>query len=178
MIDPLLKLTLAVSLALLFFLAARHKQAEGLRFEAQLGAYRILPPALLRVTARLLPLAELAIAVGLLLPATRTAATLAAAALLAVYALAMGINLLRGRDRIDCGCGASPQPLSGWLVGRNAVLAGTALLVSVPAATRPLGPVDYAMFGLMTVLLSLTYAMAGQLMANHSVLRHWSRDLG
>jgi hypothetical protein len=58
---------------------------------------------------------------------------LGAAALLLLFALAMGINLRRGRRHIDCGCfqSALEQTLSWTLVMRNAVLAllmGLALL--------------------------------------------------
>jgi hypothetical protein len=178
MTDPLLQLVLALPLALLFFLAAHHKLAEGAHFDAQLGAYRVLPEALLPVVARLLPITELAIAVLLILPVTRTAAAFAAAALVTVYALGMLINLLRGRTDIDCGCGAEPQEISYWLVLRNAILASAALLIAMPAVPRPLGVLDIALIALFAPLLAASYAMAGQLIANQSVLRHWSRDLG
>lgn len=178
MTDPVLQLTLALPLALLFFLAARHKQSEALHFEAQLDAYEVVPAPLVRIAARLLPIAELAVAILLLLPATRSVAAIAAAALLVIYALAMGVNLLRGRTDIDCGCGAGPQPISGWLVARNFVLAGAALLVAAPTVVRPLGLLDVVLVVLFAPLLAATYAMLEQLIANHSVLRTWSRDLG
>ncbi len=178
MIDPLLELTLAASLALLFFFAARHKRAEGAHFEAQLAAYEVLPTALVPASARLVPLAEFAIALALLVPVTRTAGAIAAAALLLAYAGAMGVNLLRGRSDIDCGCGAMPQPISGWLVGRNVALASAALAVCLPVAARPFGLADALLCLLLTALLAATYAMFEQLTANHGVLRHWSRHLG
>ena len=178
MTDPLLQLVLALPLALLFALAAHHKLAEGAHFDAQLDAYRVMPEALLPLVARLLPILELAIAVLLLLPDTRTAAALGAASLVAVYALGMLLNLLRGRTDIDCGCGAEPQEISYWLVVRNAILAGAALLVAMPAAPRPLGALDIGVVVLFAPLLAASYAMAGQLIANHSVLRHWRRDFG
>jgi hypothetical protein len=58
---------------------------------------------------------------------------LSAAGLLLLFALAMGINLRRGRRHIDCGCfqNALKQTLSWALVMRNvvlALLAGLALL--------------------------------------------------
>src|SRR6202035_1483448 len=58
----------------------------------------------------------------------------AAAVLLGAFAVAMGINLLRGRRQIDCGCfqGALKQPLRWTLVGRNALL--VLLLVAADAA--------------------------------------------
>ena len=178
MTDPLLQLSLALPLALLFFLAAHHKLTEGAHFDAQLGAYEVLPETVLPIVARLLPILELAIAVLLLLPATRTAAAFAAAALVCLYALGMLVNLIRGRTDIDCGCDAQPQEISYWLVLRNAVLASAALVAAMPAAPRPLGALDFALVGLFALLLAASYAMAGQLIANHSVLRHWRRDFG
>jgi len=49
----------------------------------------------------------------------------AAAALFIVFAIAMALNLLRGRTHIDCGCfqSALRQPLEWRLVVRNVVLA-------------------------------------------------------
>ena len=178
MIDPLLQLSLAVPLALLFFLAARHKQADGPHFQAQLAAYEILPSAMLPAVSRLLPIGELAAALGLLLPQTRGAAAVLAGGLLLCYAAAMAVNLTRGRVHIDCGCGATPQPLSGWLVTRNIVIAGAAFTGALPATTRALGASDIVLLVLLSAVLAITYAMVGQLTANHSVLRTWSRDLG
>ena len=178
MIDPLLQLTLAIPLALLFFLAARHKQADGLHFQAQLAAYELLPTALLPAASRLLPIAELAVALGLLLPQSRGPAALLAGGLLLGYAAAMAVNLRRGRNHIDCGCGAMPQVLSGWLVSRNMVIASAAFIAALPVATRSLGASDIVLLVLLSALLSVAYAMVGQLTANHSVLRAWSRDLG
>ena len=52
-------------------------------------------------------------------------ALVAAAALLAAYGAAIGVNLARGRRHIDCGCvgPAARRPIGGWLVARNGVLA-------------------------------------------------------
>lgn len=178
MIDPLLQLTLAIPLALLFFLSARHKQADGPHFQAQLAAYEILPTALLPAMSRFLPIAELAVALGLSLPQTRGPAAVTAGGLLLCYAAAMAVNLARGRNNIDCGCGATPQALSGWLVARNIIIAGAAFVAALPVVARSLGASDVVLLVLLSALLSVAYAMVGQVTANHSVLRVWSRDLG
>jgi hypothetical protein len=75
---------------------------------------------------------------ALVMPEVSFSAALASIALLAVFAAAMAINLLRGRSAIDCGCGQSflAQTLSWTLVVRNGVLAAL-LLPSLIAA----GPV-------------------------------------
>ncbi|HEX4178601.1 MAG TPA: MauE/DoxX family redox-associated membrane protein, partial [Rhizomicrobium sp.] len=67
-----------------------------------------------------------------------------------VFALAMGINIRRGRDRIDCGCGETflRQTLSWTLVMRNGLLA--------VMLTPPL-----AMTARMSMPLALTGVVAG-----------------
>jgi hypothetical protein len=89
--------------------------------------------------------AELAVATALVLPASRTSGALGAVALLAVYSIAIGVNLGRGRRTIDCGCGAlgARQPISEWLVVRNAALAGAALLTLRTPGPRTLVWIDW-----------------------------------
>ncbi len=178
MVDPVLQQILALALALLFLHAAWHKWRSGLRFEAQLAEYRVLPEGLVHVGARLLMLLEFAVALGLVLPAFRQPAALLAAGLLALYATAMAVNLIRGRHHIDCGCGDTPQLLSVWLVLRNLFLVAAALVSALPAAPRAPATLDL-MLGLLAIsALILTWLMLEQLLANASLLREWrqSRD--
>lgn len=172
MIDPLVTIVIATSLALLFLLAARHKIMAQRRFEAQLAAYRILPESLVSPVARVLPWLEIAVAASLLFAITRPAGALIAALLLATYAVAMGINLTRGRSQIDCGCGDTPQALSGLLLLRNVMLASGALLLLAPVATRPLSMLDMLFAGLFVAACSLSYSMFEQLSRNHTLLTH------
>lgn len=170
MIDPLITIVIATSLAILFLLAARHKLSAPQRFEAQLAAYRVVPDRMLTPVARTLPWIEVAVALGMLFAATRPVAGWMAAALLAIYAIAMAVNLGRGRSKIDCGCGDTPQPLSAWLVLRNAILACAALLLSAPVAARPLGLLDMLFAVLFVAAISLSYMMLEQLSRNHTLL--------
>jgi hypothetical protein len=166
MIDPALHIILATALAMLLANAGVHKLRNRVRFTAQLGAYRLLPTALVAPIARLLGPLELALAVALLAPATRAAAGFASTLLLLGYALAMGINLARGRADIDCGCGDVPQPLSSGLLIRNGVLAVAALILALPAGSRPLVWADLAL-GLPALLtLAICYLTVDQLLAN------------
>lgn len=172
MIDPLITVVIATSLAMLFLLAAKHKIAAPRRFEAQLAACRLVPDTLLTPSARLLPAFEIVVALGMLFAATRPVAGIVAALLLCVYAVAMAINLRRGRSRIDCGCGDTAQPLSSWLILRNIVLAGGALLMLAPVATRQLGTVDVLFAVLFVAACALCYTMMEQLFRNHNLLTH------
>ena len=82
-----------------------------------------------------LPLVELTIALGLLVPATAWAAALAAAGLLAAFIAAIGFNLSRG-ERPECHCfGQLHSSPAGWpTLLRNVAL--LALGVVVVAAGR------------------------------------------
>lgn len=163
--DPVLDLVLRVALALLFATAAWHKLRAPKAFAATLGEYRLLPPALAPIAAALVVTAELAVVVGLLV--SRRDGLAAAATLLLVYAAAVGVNLLRGRRHIDCGCAgpAARRPISGWLVGRNVVLAAAALAGLAPVAARRLIWVDAFTVVAATVALTACWAAADRLLA-------------
>jgi hypothetical protein len=96
----------------------------------------------------------------------RSTAGVAAACLLLLYAGAMAVNLLRGRSRLDCGCGSEPEPVSWFLVLRNVVFAGAAMAVALPTAARHLASSEVALALLLSLLLSGVVAAAGQLHRN------------
>jgi len=178
MIDPLITLIISLSLALLFFMAARHKMNASRQFQSQLAAYELLPEALVPIMAKLLPLIEMALVFLLLIPLTRPVAALMAMLLLAVYATAMGINLLRGRSEIDCGCGGEPQVLSDWLMLRNFVLMIGSGLLLVPVSDRAVGAADTVLLILMTAVLAMAYLLVEQLVRNQAVLSNRSSNNG
>lgn len=173
MIDPLLPLVVSTALALLFFMAARHKLSDNRRFEAHLAAYQLVPESLLRISARSLPWLEMSLVFMLLIPYTRPLAAYLAATLLVVYALAMAVNLSRGRAEIDCGCGDTPQPLSYWLIIRNAVLAAGSLMLVVPVLERAITTIDLIFVALFTAVLATAYLMVELLVKNHSLLKNF-----
>ena len=154
-IDPIFIIASALAIAVLLASAATHKLRAPARFARQLADYQLLPEALTRPGARVIPLLELVIAFALLVPAA-----------------AIGINLWRGRRDIDCGC-AGPdqaQPLRPILLLRNGALVAVALLASVSPIARDLGFFD----GFVTVAASavalLIYAAADGLLANSPLL--------
>jgi hypothetical protein len=105
--------------------------------------YRLLPPTLERATAAILPYAQLAAGLALLTGfAGRAAAGLAALMFLG-FTAGLGINLLRGRREIDCGCFAFTEhsaPRISWLhAGRAGAFAAAALaLAFFPQPETPL----------------------------------------
>lgn len=169
-VDPLLQMVLAGAMALLFLGAAHYKRRDPARFRAQLAAYRLTPDGLVRPAASALPFVELAAALLLLPAATRSAGSVLAMGLLLTYALAMAINLRRGRRAIDCGCGGPAQPLSWLLVARNLGLTLAASLLLPGAASRTLHTVDAVLAVGLVVLLALTWATVEQLLRNSSAL--------
>lgn len=168
MIDPLVGHVIALGLALLLLSAAWHKLAARAVFVAVLRGYGLLPAPLLRPVAALIPLAEVVLAVAWLTGTARGLVANASAALLLAYAAAIAINLVRGRVEIDCGCGlaGASQRLSGWLVARNILLAGFAVLAALPASGRALGLADALTLAAATAAAVLLYAGTSQLIRN------------
>ena len=91
----LFALTIQSFAGLLLLLSAGSKLRDTVEFERVLGAYEILPSPLLRPTALLLPLLELALAAGLLLRVGDTISAWLGAGLLVVFA-----QWLQARSRL------------------------------------------------------------------------------
>lgn len=171
-IDPIFIIASALAIAVLLASAATHKLRAPARFAKQLADYQLLPEALVRPSARVIPVLELAIAFALLVPVSRSWAALTAASLITLYAAAIGINLWRGRRDIDCGC-AGPdqaQPLRPVLLLRNSVLVGLALLASVAPIVRDLTVFDGFVTLASAAVALLIYAAADGLAANSPLL--------
>lgn len=131
---PLL-LAARIAVACIFLTAAVGKLRHLTVFEGVLANYRLLPRWAIAPVHVLLPLAELAVGIGVI--AVPQIAAPGAALLLLVFAAAMAVNLRRGRSDIDCGCHQSVlrQRLSWTLVWRNAVLALLALSAALPPSS-------------------------------------------
>jgi hypothetical protein len=170
--DPVIDATLRAALALLFLVAASHKARDPARFRATLGAYRVLPAALVTPAAAAVAAAEVGVAGMLLAPGLRAPALLAAAGLLVVYGAAIAVNLARGRRDIDCGCAgpAVRRPLSGWLVTRNAAFAAAGLTGLVPVRGRPLAWVDAVTVVGATAVLVAVHAALDRMIAQAPAL--------
>jgi len=166
--DPALDATLRAALALLFVVAAAHKLRDPRRFRAVVAEYRIVPASLAPGAAALVVAAELAVLGTLLVPALRRSALVSVAALLLVYAGAVGVNLARGRRDLDCGCAgpAHRRPIGGWLVVRNVALAAAALAGVAPLRPRSLVWVDGLTVAAGATGLAMLYAAIDRLVAH------------
>jgi uncharacterized membrane protein YphA (DoxX/SURF4 family) len=91
-----------------------------------------LPDAVAATIALLLPLAELVVALALLVPATARWGAVAALVLLVAFSTVIVLSLRRG-ERPDCHCfgGVSSSPIGPRTLLRNGALAGLAILVAV-----------------------------------------------
>lgn len=125
-----------VCVGLVFLLAGAQKLSHWRLLPGVIGNYRLLPRVLAQPVSAVLPPLELVLGALLLSGLATGWVALTAIGLLGLFAAAMAINLKRGRDQIDCGCGQShlKQSLRWTLVSRNLVLAGL-LLPSFSAAT-------------------------------------------
>jgi len=144
--DPLLDLTIAGALAVLFAASTAHELAALGEWPGVVRNYRVLPQALTLPAAGMLLIAGAVTAAALLWPSTRRLGACAAAAQLLLFGAAMAINLRRGRLSIDCGCFGSRlrQGISAWMVARNLTLALLALSLLLSARPRELGMLDIA----------------------------------
>lgn len=167
-LDPVVGAIVCGSFALLFAIAAAHKLRAPGSFAATLTAYQVLPTFLVVPGSILVPVLEGLVAAGLLLESTREVASVAGSALLVMYAAAMGLNLLRGRRLLDCGClGPHRRAMvSAALVWRN-VLMALALLAAgcIRWTARPLGWLDVGTTLVAVCVFALMYAATNGLLA-------------
>jgi uncharacterized membrane protein YphA (DoxX/SURF4 family) len=174
-VDPSIALAGRLLGALVFAQAVGGKIRHRQELAGVVANYRLLPDRLAAAAAWMVVGLESVAALSLLSGVWVAAGAALAIALLGGFALAMGINLARGRREIDCGCFQSGlrQRLSGALVARNILLA--ALLTPLLAASARGGAttlqwVDGLGAGLAAYAL---YQVLGELLS----LRHSSAEL-
>jgi uncharacterized membrane protein YphA (DoxX/SURF4 family) len=144
-------MAIRILLALVFFTAGIGKARDLTALQGVVANYRLLPDLAVKPFAFCLPVAEILVAMALVMGISPIG-ELTAAAMLTLFAVAMAINIRRGQRRIDCGCfrSAFRQDLSWMLVVRNTVLTLLILLSTfVP-------PPPLKLHGLPEVLLTAT----------------------
>lgn len=162
-IDPAISWAVAGALAALLAAGAVKKALAPADFISIVRDYRIAPALLAPPIAISIIAVEAAFAFGLLVGPWRPAAAIGAALLFTAYGAAIGVNIMRGRTTIDCGCsfGSSGARLSPLLLVRNAILAAAALLAATPTTARSLGGFDLAVIGLFGLTAAFLY-LAGE----------------
>lgn len=163
---PILDLFLQFLLGLVFAGAAISKIQHTDEFHGVVRNFRLVPEPLDGVIAHVLPWLELAIAASLFTGIATHLSAAAAGLLLIVFAVAIAINIFRGRTEIDCGCfrQGMRQRLSWALVARNLVLCAAAFWIAAqPAWSVPMGALDIVIAALAALAVLLIYLCANEL---------------
>ncbi len=142
LLSPWLTSRVQFVLAAIFVVAGFSKIADPPGFAHEVYNYRLVPRAAVNAMALLLPWVEVVTGLALFLGIARRSAARIFGVLLALFILALSINLVRGRP-VDCGCfGVSKAPKTDaqrlsemkWAVARDV---GMLLLVAqILASTR------------------------------------------
>lgn len=165
-IDPSIALAGRVLGALVFAGAAGGKIEHRHELAGVVANYRLLPERLAAPVAWAIVGLECLTVLALVSGRRLAAGAALAIALLVGFALAMTINLARGRREIDCGCFQSGlrQPLSLELVARNLLLA--IFLTPLLAGTQPSATALQWIDGLGAGLAAYTlYRLLGELLS-------------
>jgi putative oxidoreductase len=129
---------LRVLLAAVFAYAAVPKLIDPGEFAAAIQNYRAVPDYLVGYLALFVPVFELVIALGLLLPGYQRGAALLATALLVAFGVAMAQARWRGID-LSCGCfGAALEAKVSWVtVARTLGLGALSAVLLLAAGREP-----------------------------------------
>lgn len=157
-----LRLTIGVYFLVSGFAKLVQPNAERYRIIAR---YRLIPASAIRLTAKLLPISEVFLALGLLTGVALGIAAVAIVFLLALIATMLLVSTARG-DRHACGClGDLVARQTGWglflqnlaLIAGAMILAFTSFSRSLDFSSRPIWRVIWSSGsdGIAIVLLSL-----------------------
>jgi uncharacterized membrane protein len=166
-LDPTIVAIACATSATIFLGSAALKFSQPMEFRAAVESYRLVPEAMAAVLGWIVSVLELAGAIGLVVAPTRGAGALLLLALIAAFTGAIALNLARGRRDLDCGCFGPllRQPLSGWLIARNGLLAFLVLAAFTPGDARPLTSLDYLTIAAAAAAMVILYGAANYLLA-------------
>ncbi|GAA6151994.1 MauE/DoxX family redox-associated membrane protein [Pseudoteredinibacter isoporae] len=168
MLVSLLAQAVALFLVWLLLHAARHKLLSDNQhyYENLMQNYAYVPRSLQGIaTVRAIAAGEILIALGLLLPFSKTLAAIACALLMLVYGALLSAQWLQGKRDMDCGCSgpAVALKISPALLWRNLVLA----LLALFAASEPYVMAAELWLALaLAIVFSLAYSCWEGLLAN------------
>lgn len=103
LIHPWVTIRVQIALGAIFVAAAIPKIADPPAFAHMIYNYRLVPGEAINVMAMVLPWVELLIGLALIVGVWRRSSALLAGALLLVFIVALGINLMRDHA-VNCGC--------------------------------------------------------------------------
>ncbi|MBX2837411.1 MAG: hypothetical protein KTR35_11190 [Gammaproteobacteria bacterium] len=180
-IDPLIIKLISVGFGAMLVLAALHKFTSISGFRVILIEYQILPDKLVPLTSYLIPSFELVLGAAWILSIYFNGLTaFGTAILLFVYAVAMGINIKRGRVHFDCGCSFGGSAKAGPILSighivRNIILIAGALITLLPVTERAIGLSDFLV--LLATILTIAFLLGSinQLLANRAAISVWRK---
>lgn len=162
--DPAVAVLASLFLGIVLVAAALPKLRHPDEFQGVVTNYRLLPSFLVAPFSRLLPWVELACAVALMMTPVRETAAWVATGLFVMFALALAINVGRGRTHIDCGCVRRPTSMSRigmFHVLRALALAGISLYAAMnPVSVAGISVVSWLMGLAAAALLAMLYLAA------------------
>jgi uncharacterized membrane protein YphA (DoxX/SURF4 family) len=100
---PWLTIRVQIALGAIFVIAALPKITDPPSFAHMIYNYRLVPSSLVNISALVMPWVELLAGLALILGVWKAAARNVVAIMLAVFIIAISINLSRD-NAIDCGC--------------------------------------------------------------------------
>jgi Methylamine utilisation protein MauE len=163
----------ALFFAWLFALAGVHKLRSPAYYVDLLASYFPSLPASPAWLVAPVAALELAIAALLIFPQTLGLGLLGCAAVLCIYAIAMALQIWRGKSDMACGCAgpASNLSVSPALVIRNLLcatlaLCSFALLIQAQTASVEAGLVGYGLSAFVAGFMIVLYLCSDQLIAN------------
>ena len=101
--SPWLTIRVQLALGAIFVIAAIPKIADPPSFAHMIYNYRLVPGSLINLSALVMPWVELLAGLALILGVWKAAARTVIGILLAIFIIAISINLARD-NAIDCGC--------------------------------------------------------------------------
>jgi len=101
--NPWLTIRVQIALGAIFVIAAWPKIADPPSFAHMIYNYRLVPSSLINISSLVMPWVEMLAGLALILGVWKTAARNVIITLLAVFIVAISINLMRD-NAIDCGC--------------------------------------------------------------------------
>jgi putative oxidoreductase len=100
---PWLTIRVQIALGAIFIIAALPKISDPPSFAHMIYNYRLVPSPLINISSLAMPWVELLAGLALILGVWKTAARTVVSIMLAVFIVAISINLFRD-NAIDCGC--------------------------------------------------------------------------
>ena len=128
---PVAQMILRLLLSMIFFISSTHKIRQPQQFVATIASYDLLPKAWHKSLAFIIICTEATVSILLFLGWQSRTVAAVCIFMLMIFSYAIGINLIRGRTDLDCGCFGSKHSgkFNLKLIGRNFILLLTAVYV-------------------------------------------------